>query len=175
MRGEDDYFKLIKYLDSISIVEDLPFEFADHLVGRVVHNPDEGLRDIDEDEGFDFLYDIMEESIDGPACEVGERKYGALLVREDADIVLALDGEIFDNLSDLECVFINILLVRKGERTQLLQDEHLGHAALAVPRLEFSKQLHVDGDEIEGRGGDDQYCFLGGLLAAVGWSSFSKS
>lgn len=132
MRGDDYYFELIEDLDPLRIAEDLRLQLAEHLVGRIVLYPNEGMRDIHEHQRLYLIHDVIEQPIDGPAREVGEGEYGSLLMREDAEVVLPLDGDILDDFPDLEGVLINILLVIEGEGAGALEDEHLRHAALAV-------------------------------------------
>lgn len=135
MRGDDYNFEPIEYLDPLVIAEDLRLEPAEHPVGRIVLYPNEGVRDVHQHQRLDLLHDVIEEPIDGPAREVGKREHGALLVREYAEVVLSLNGDILDDFPDLEGVLINILLVIEGEWACALQHEDLRHAALVVAHL----------------------------------------
>lgn len=132
MRGDNYNFELIEDLDSFCIAEDLCLEFAEHLVGRIVLYPNEGMRDIHQHQRLYLIHNVIEQPIDGPAREVGQREYRSFLMREDAEVVLPLNGDILDDFADLEGVLINILLVIEGEWAGAFEDEDLRHAALAI-------------------------------------------
>lgn len=53
-------------------------------------------------------------------------------MRENAEVVLSLNGDIFDDFAYFKGVLINILLVIEGEWSRALEDEDLRHAALAI-------------------------------------------
>jgi hypothetical protein len=133
-----------------------------------MHDPDEGLGDIDEDDGANAFDDVGEEQVDGPSGEVGEGEEGAFFVGEDADLVLCLDGEVLDDLPDLKRVFINILFVPQRQRPRPTHHVHRRHRALVPARLQLPQQFGVDGDPVEGGGGDDEECLFGEEGLAVG-------
>lgn len=103
-----------------------------------MHDPDERLSDIYQDNRAYSFDDIGEKEIDGPACEVGECEEGSFFVGEDADLVLCLDGEVLDDLPYFKRVFIYILFIPQCQNPWSTHDKHRRHGALIHATLQFS-------------------------------------
>lgn len=56
-------------------------------------------------------------------------------MREYADIVLALYGDIFDDFSNFKGILINILLAIECKWPYPLKNEHLRHVTLTIAYL----------------------------------------
>jgi hypothetical protein len=134
MCGDHDELDLLEQPEALLLNHDFCLKLAKELVGRIVLHSYEGMRDVDEENGLEAFDDIVEEQVELLACEEGEGEEGALLVREDAEGELGLDGKVLKHLAHLMRIFIYILFVIEDQGTQPLEHEHLRHtASLQVP------------------------------------------
>jgi hypothetical protein len=68
--GDDNKFKPVKDVQSFPLKENFHLELVKKLVGRVVLNSQEGVRDVHQQESPDFIDNVDEEKVEVLSCEV---------------------------------------------------------------------------------------------------------